>query len=105
MVIDRMRNVSRYAMLSEGLRKIAAARSCPVPDFHGYRTDRDHTVVFSVTAGEAVFSTSWRENPDSRDAKAVVRASAGDFVLFLPGEPFIMRPVSAEPEISMYVLE
>ena len=100
-----MKEISRYGTLSEGIRDIASAHSVPVPDFHGFRIDRSHTVVFVLSRGSAVFSTSWRENPDSREAKAVVTASAGDFVLYLPGEPFIMRSDDPGLELSMYLLE
>lgn len=105
MVKDRMKEIARYRALSEGIRDISSAPSSPVPDFHGFRTDRSHTVIFVLSRGSAVFSTSWRENPDSCEAKAVVRASAGDFVLYLPGEPYIMRSDDPELELSMYLLE
>ena len=105
MVKDRMKEIARYWSLSEGLRAISSSQASPLPDFHGFRTDRSHTVVFVLSRGSASFSTSWRENPDSREATAVVRASAGDFVLYLPGEPYIMRSDDPELELSMYLLE
>ena len=103
MVIDRMRNLCKYRTLSEGIQAMDGRCRASIPDFYGYRTDKDHTVVFSVSEGSALFSTSWRENPGSRDANAAVRASAGDFVLFLPGEPFMMRADDGAV-IDMYAL-
>lgn len=105
MVVDRMRNVGKYSALSEGIRGIGSLKPAKMPDFYGYRTDKDHTVVFSVLEGSVLFSTSWRENPDSRDANAAVVAKAGDFALFLPGEPFIMRSISDDAECDIYILE
>ena len=105
MVKDRMKEISRYWSLSEGLRDISSSQASPLPDFHGYRTDRSHTVMFVLSRGSASFSTSWRENPDSRDANAAVVAKAGDFALFLPGEPFIMRSISDDAECDIYILE
>ncbi len=105
MVVDKMRNVGKYSALSEDIRRIGQLSPSHLPDFYGYRVDREHTVVFSVLSGDVLFSTSWRENPESRDANAAVTAAGGDFALFLPGEPFLMRPVSADADVSMYVLE
>ena len=105
MVVDRMRNVGKYNALSEDIRRIGSLSPSALPDFDGYRVDKDHTVIFSVISGNAVFSTSWRENPDSRDANAAVKAIGGDFALFLPGEPFLMRTLSDDAEVDMYVLE
>ena len=105
MVVDKMRNVGKFSALSEDIRRIGQLSPSHLPDFYGYRVDREHTVVFSVLSGDVLFSTSWRENPESRDANAAAAAAGGDFALFLPGEPFLMRPVSADAEVSMYVLE
>lgn len=100
-----MRNISKYSALSESIREIAKMDSAPVPDFHSYRFDKNHTIVFSLTRGSAIFATSWRENPESRDSNAVMKAIAGEFVLFLPGEPYIMRSDDQSLEVSMYVLD
>ena len=87
MVVDRMRNVGKYSAISEGIRGIGSLKPAKMPDFYGYRTDKDHTVA------------------DSRDANAAVVAKAGDFALFLPGEPFIMRSISDDTECDIYILE
>ena len=103
MVVDRMRNVGKYSALSEGIRGIGSLKPAKMPDFYGYRTDKDHTVVFSVLGGSVLFSTSWRENPDSREPLAAVTAQEGSFVLFLPGEPYLVK--AWEASVRMYRVE
>ena len=103
MVIDKMRNVCKYSALSEDIRRMDELKPSALPDFYGYRVDRKHTAVFSVLSGSVLFSTTWRENPESRDANAAVTAKSGDFVLFLPGEPFMMRADDGAV-IDMYAL-
>ncbi len=105
MVIDKMRNVCKYSALSEDIRRMDELKPSALPDFYGYRVDRKHTAVFSVLSGSVLFSTTWRENPESRDANAAVTAKSGDFVLFLPGEPFLMRILSDEADVDMFCLE
>lgn len=105
MVIDKMRNVCKYSALSEDIRRMDELKPSALPDFYGYRVDRKHTAVFSVLSGSVLFSTTWRENPESRDANAAVIAKSGDFVLFLPGEPFLMRILSDEADVDMFCLE
>ena len=105
MVIDKMRNVCKYSALSEDIRRMDELKPFALPDFYGYRVDRKHTAVFSVLSGSVLFSTTWRENPESRDANAAVTAKSGDFVLFLPGEPFLMRILSDEADVDMFCLE
>ena len=105
MVIDKMRNVCKYSALSEDIRRMDELKRSALPDFYGYRVDRKHTAVFSVLSGSVLFSTTWRENPESRDANAAVTAKSGDFVLFLPGEPFLMRILSDEADVDMFCLE
>ncbi len=105
MVIDKMRNMCKYSALSEDIRRMDELKPSALPDFYGYRVDRKHTAVFSVLSGSVLFSTTWRENPESRDANAAVTAKSGDFVLFLPGEPFLMRILSDEADVDMFCLE
>ena len=105
MVIDKMRNVCKYSALSEDIRRMDELKPSALPDFYGYRVDRKHTAIFSVLSGSVLFSTTWRENPESRDANAAVTAKSGDFVLFLPGEPFLMRILSDEADVDMFCLE
>ena len=66
----------------------------------GYIVDRKHTVLFIVDRGSAVFSTSWRETPDSKEPSMALEAGEGDFVLFLPGEPFLVK--TGDASVRMY---
>ena len=102
MVIDNSKDIASYFGLDEGLRDIRRMESSEIPAFHGYMVDKDHTVVFFVNSGSAVFSTTWRENPKSMEALSAATVCRGGFALFLPGEPFIVRYDDAE--VSMFVI-
>lgn len=104
MVVDDVRNLQSYHALDERIRHIAEYTSEEIPVFHGFHRDCEHTVIFTVERGSVTASTSWRENPGSRDVTAAVRAEAGMFVLYLPGEPFIVRSECDETEAVMRTL-
>ena len=91
MVSDMLSSLGAYSSLSEGLRDIGAYGKVPCPDFNRFEVDRERSTLFIVEEGEALMSTSWREEPDSSDPLAVVRAGQGMFVLYLPGEPYLIR--------------
>lgn len=103
MVSDKLEALHLYRTLSEGLEGYAGMEPDAIAPSDGYIVDRKHTVLFIVDRGSAVFSTSWRETPDSREPLAAVTAGEGSFVLFLPGEPFIAR--TADASVRMYRVE
>lgn len=103
MVKDRTKCLNNYLSLDEKLREIKTYESQEVPEYRSFSVDKEHTCVFLVNKGEGLFATSWRENPDSRDVTGLVKASSGEFVLYLPGEPMLVK-CGEDSEISLFVL-
>lgn len=103
MVLDSCNRLNLYYSLDDKLRNLDSIESQEVPEFNSFKVERNATSLFTVNKGSATFATSWRENPDSRDTTAAVMAKEGEFVLFLPGEPFIVK-VGEGSEVSLFVL-
>ena len=103
MVLDRLKSIGRYHSLDEALARLQDVPAEPIPAFYGYRVS-DSTVVFTVERKRLIASTTWRENPGSREASAAAAASEGDFVLFLPGEPYLVKAEDEDTEASMRIL-
>ena len=103
MVSDKLENLHLYSPLAEGLIRFQEKSPVPLQGKDGYSVDRKHTVLFVVDSFTAVFSTSWRENPDSREPLAAVTVQEGSFVLFLPGEPYLVK--AGEASVRMYRVE
>ncbi len=99
MVSDKLSSLASYYSLAEGLRDWEGTSS-PCPEFSSFAVDREKSTMFIVEKGEAVMSTSWREEPDSSEPLAAVKAEEGMFVLYLPGEPYLVRKGS-DAEVSM----
>ena len=104
MVRDDVRNLHSYFPLDEALRHISEEKTEEVPVFHSFNVNKACTVIVTVEKGSITASTSWRESPESRDVTAAVKAKSGEFVLFLPGEPFLVRFDTEETEAVMRVL-
>ena len=104
MVADDVRNLAKYRSLDESLRSIASSSVKDIPVFHSFMRNPDHTVVFTVEKGFVMASTSWRESPESMEAIAACRVEKGMFVLFLPGESFLVKAGSEDTEAVMRVL-
>ena len=103
MVSDKLENLHLYSPLAEGLSRFQEKSPEMLQERDGYSVDRKHTVLFIVDSLSAVFSTSWRENPDSREPLAAVTVQEGSFVLFLPGEPYLVK--TGEASVRMYRVE
>ena len=103
MVLDELRNLSSYFPLDDSLRTLTDAAAAELPPFHGFMTDRERSTVFMVEDGSITASTTWRENPISRDVTAAVRATEGMFVLYLPGEPFLVKADTEDTKAVMLV--
>ena len=103
MVSDRIENLHLYSQLSEGIAEIERMIPEEAGKCDGYSVDREHTVIFIVDSSKALFSTSWRENPDSREPLSAVTAFSGSFVLFLPGEPYLAK--IGDASVRMYRVE
>ena len=104
MVKDSTKNLNSYYSLDEKLREIKSYESQEILVYRGFAVDKEHTSVFLVNKGEGLFATSWRENPDSRDVTGLVSAKQGDFVLYLPGEPMLVK-CGEDSEISLFILK
>ena len=104
MVKDSSNSLKSYFSLDEKLRNLSSYESIDVPEYRGFVVDKEHTSVFLVNKGEGLFATSWRENPDSRDVTGLVSAKQGDFVLYLPGEPMLVK-CGEDSEISLFILK
>lgn len=100
MVSDRLESLSLYRTLAEGIMSYMESSPGSVPPSDSYSIDRERTVIFIIDKGRAVFSTSWRETPDSKEPSMALEAGEGDFVLFLPGEPFLVK--TGDASVRMY---
>lgn len=103
MVKASIKELKNFYSLDEKLRDIGSMDSVSIPEYNGFRVDREHTNIFFVNVGSAMFATSWRENPNSRDVTGLMKASCGEFVLYLPGEPMLVKCEEGS-EISLFVL-
>ena len=103
MVKDGTNCLKSYYSLDEKLRNINDYESQEVPEYRGFAVDKEHTNVFMVNKGEGLFASSWRENPLSRDVTGLMNAKSGEFVLYLPGEPMLVK-CGEDSEISLFVL-
>ena len=100
MVKDSLDNIRRYYGLVD---KLDSFREEDIPAFYGFIEDREYPRLFIVRRGSAVFATSWRENPLSREATGAITASEGEFVLYLPGEPILVK-TAEDSSVSMCIL-
>ncbi len=91
MLKDRLENLSKYRSLDDSLSSFTPGKTDDLPSFSDFVVDKEHTTLFTVDEGEGRFATGWRENRDNREVLGVMTASKGEFVLYLPGEPFIVR--------------
>ena len=91
MILDNISRLNSYRTLCPELSSLE--RRCPldISCFDEYAVDKEHFALFLVDGGGYLASTTWRENPYSREAVAALRLSSGQFVLFLPGEPYLLR--------------
>ncbi len=104
MVKDSVNSLKSYYSLDDRLANLNQYESVEVPQFNGFNLDKCFSHIYLVNKGEAQFATSWRENPDSRDVTALVVAKAGEFVLYLPGEPMLVK-CGEDSEVSLFVLK
>ena len=91
MLKDRIENIGKYNGLDEALKSFSLDKlSSPAP-YSSFMVDKEKTTLFYVEKGEVDFATSWRDNENNREVLAVIKAEEGEFVLFLPGEPYIYK--------------
>ena len=66
--------------------------------------DRKYSHFIEVLSGSAQVATTWREMPESNEVLSLLTIKAGEAVLFLPGEPRLVKP-GEDSELSEFVLE
>lgn len=101
MLKDNIGNLSKYICLDDDISLFSLEKGSEVTPFSSFIVDRKKTSIFYVEEGEANFATSWRENENNREILAVMNAKKGEFVLYLPGEPFAFRPLCGA-EVKMW---
>ncbi len=91
MLKDRIENIDKYYSLDNSLRDFSNEVLLSAKEEESFSCDKLHTTLFFVEDGKSSFATSWRENELNREVLAVMRAQKGEFVLYLPGEPYVIR--------------
>lgn len=92
MLKDNISNIDRYTSLDPVLRSFKRDDMIDLPPTENFVVDRECTTLLFVEKGRCSFSLSWRENENNREVLAVMDTKEGEFVLYLPGEPYTARP-------------
>ena len=98
MVVDALANLSKYRTLSESFASLGSLHVEDLPVFRDFMVDKDHTLLFTVESGAITAATTWRESPDSKEVTAAATVKQGCFVLYLPGEPYLVKAERADAE-------
>ena len=101
MLKDNIDNIDKYLSLDVSLSGFRRNEMSIAEQCDSFVVDSDNTTLFLVEKGECSFALSWRENENNREVLAVMKAEEGEFVLYLPGEPFTFRP-SGEAVIRVW---
>lgn len=91
MLKDKIENLGKYNGLDETLKSFSLDKLNWVDSYSAFVVDKNKTTLFYVENGEGSFATSWRDNENNREVLAVIKAEKGEFVLFLPGEPYTLK--------------
>ena len=91
MLKDNIDNIDKYLSLDVSLSGFRRSEMETAEECDSFVVDSYNTTLFLVEKGEATFALSWRENENNREVLAVMKAGEGEFVLYLPGEPFTFR--------------
>lgn len=103
MLKDKIDNLNKYYSLDDNLRLFSSDKLSDVTsDMESFLVDRAHSMLFVVENGKASFATSWRENELNREVTGVMTAENEEFVLYLPGEPYILRKCSDDVLVSVW---
>lgn len=92
MLKDNIKNIDKYLSLDTSLTGFRIDGMHEVDPAASFVVDRDNTTIFLVEKGRSSFALGWRENENNSEVLAVMDAGEGDFVLYLPGEPYTLRP-------------
>lgn len=104
MIKDKSRNLVKLTGLEGGLERIRTMEGTPVSSMDSFSTDAGNSYFYTVLSGSAICATTWREMPESNETTGAFSLGAGDAVLYLPGEPRLVKVVG-DGEVSMFVLE
>ena len=91
MVKDRLENLIDYVGLDDRIRNIDSFRLEKNRDYKSFVVDKEATNIFLVIKGKANAATGWRDNRENKEVTGVVTLEEGEFVLYLPGEPFALN--------------
>lgn len=105
MIVDKIENLSRYESLVHEVTKLETFLPMRVQESDTeFDINKDNCALFVVLTGLATFTTTWRENIETEDVIAAVNAGAGYFVLYLPGEPVLLK-LGSKAHVNKYNLE
>jgi len=102
MVSDRVSDIGKYYDILPSLKGIEHSLSSYQESMESFDVNRKYSILLLVEEGKVSAATTWREVPGGRDVTAVMNLSKGDFVLFLPGEQYLVK---GEGRVLKYVLE
>lgn len=91
MLCDVIGNMGRYKGLSAQLGSLKGLLCHEATAMDSFDCNTRWCTLFVVEEGSCLFATGWRESA-APDAIAALKVEAGGFVLFLPGEKFLVRP-------------
>lgn len=91
MIIDRLENIKRYYQLLPSLAFIDNVLKAPLEDMEGFEVNRTRSMLFICEKGSAKAATTWREVEYTHEVTGAVSLREGDFVLYLPGERYLVR--------------
>ena len=91
MIKDKTQNISKYSSLDDRIRNLSSYRAQKNREYREFSVDKEATNIFFVKEGSISAATGWRENRENREVTGVVNVSEGEFVLYLPGEPFALK--------------
>ncbi len=105
MIVDKIENLIKYESIVHEVAKLDEFLPIKVMESDTeFDINKDNCALFVITSGLATFTTTWRENIETEDVIAAVNAGAGHFVLYLPGEPVLIK-LGPKAEIKKYNLE
>ena len=102
MVKDKSRLLVKRTYLEEELKDVAEMEGIDVQSMSSFDRDPEYSHFFEVLRGSCIAATTWREDENSDEVTAVFTLKSGDGVLFLPGEPFLIK--FQEAEVSEFIL-
>lgn len=91
MIKDDIKNIKKFYSIDNAIKSMDIAKGKIIAQNDSFLVDSKNTKLFFVEKGEALFATSWRDNPNNREVIAVMKAKESNLIIYLPGEPFIVK--------------